>query len=374
MASENLLFDNAPIKPIKLPLQPDIEKEENFLFSGDSQEISEIDALETSAEIEAVESVEPIIETETQDTSLIDSKEDEIFYFTGEGKEEEISTWDKLEYGWDKNDMVTGNLWRWGENAVEALFDPDKNLQEVSVANEAERVKEFEEEHWKMLDGKSDGAYTLIGEGASFILDPYYLAGYFYGRGLMATPLTSSMLNAALLGGDSFIEQMSKKGKVDYKQVGKSAAIGAGIGLVFPVGAKLVSKLLPNAMKGKVEAVSQFMDDKVAEVNGVTRAELTAIRTAANKESVKKITNKLDDFVTTETWQTTSKSFSAVVNKAEETFLKLRSQLSKEAFDINKNRKKILEPIKGLTSKAVDSKTYFREVIKTVKELAKVEG
>ena len=153
MASENLLFDNAPIKPIKLPLQPDIEKEENFLFSGDSQEISEIEALETSAEIEAVESVEPIIETETQDTSLIDSKEDEIFYFTGEGKEEEISTWDKLEYVWDKNDMVTGNLCRWGENAVEALFDPDKNLQEVSVANEAERVKEFEEEHWKMLDG-----------------------------------------------------------------------------------------------------------------------------------------------------------------------------------------------------------------------------
>ena len=371
MASENLLFDNTPIKPNKLPLQPDIEKEENFLFSGDSQEISEIEAIENSAEIE---SVEPIIETETQDTSLIDSKEDEIFYFTGEGKEEEISTWDKLEYGFDKNDMVTGNLWRWGENAIEALFDPNKNLQEVSVANEAERVKEFEEEHWKMLDGKSDGAYTLIGEGASFILDPYYLAGYFYGRGLMATPLTSSMLNAALLGGDSFIEQMSKKGKVDYKQVGKSAAIGAGIGLVFPLGAKLVSKLLPNAMKGKVEAVTQFMDDKVAEVNGVTRAELTAIRTAANKESVKKITNKLDDFVTTETWQTTSKSFSAVVNKAEETFLKLRSQLYKEAFDIKKARKKILEPIKGLTSKTVDSKTYFREVIKPVQERAKAES
>ena len=107
MASENLLFDNAPIKPNKLPLQPDIEKEENFLFSGDSQEISEIEAIENSAEIE---SVEPIIETETQDTSLIDSKEDEIFYFTGEGKEEEVSTWDKLEYGFDKNDMVTGNL------------------------------------------------------------------------------------------------------------------------------------------------------------------------------------------------------------------------------------------------------------------------
>ena len=37
-------------------------------------------------------------------------------------------------------------------------------------------------------------------------------------------------------------------------------------------------------------------------------------------------------------------------------------------------RKKILEPIKGLTLKAVDSKTYFKNVIQPVKEAAKVEG
>ena len=95
-----------------------------------------------------------------------------------------------------------------------------------------------------MLDGKSDGAYTLIGEAASFLLDPYYLAGYYYGMGLLANPLTSMTLNAALIGGDTAIDSLAKTGKVDWGATGQSAVIGGAIGLVFPIGGKIIQKLL----------------------------------------------------------------------------------------------------------------------------------
>ena len=127
-------------------------------------------------------------------------------------------------------------------------------------------------------------------------------------------------------------------------------------------------------MKGKVEQVKIFLNDKVAKANGVTTPELAKIQEIAAKSSVKKITNKLDELVTSKSWNTQSKNMSALVNTARDNFLKLRTQLSKEAKDINKARKEILKPIKGLTAKAVDSKTYFKEVIKPVQERAKAEG
>ena len=76
-------------------------------------------------------------------------------------------------------------MWKTGTNYIESLFDPDKSFVDVTVENEAERLAKFEEEHWKMLDGKNDGVYTFIGEAASFVTDPYYLAGYFFGRGML---------------------------------------------------------------------------------------------------------------------------------------------------------------------------------------------
>ena len=369
MVAENLLFDNAPIKANKIPIQPDIEDEENFLFSSDAQEISEEQTLENTEVVEEVQEVEPIEQVETKN---IDAKEDEVFYFSGDGEEEKITTLDKLEYGFDKNDNVVGNLWRTGENALEALFDPDRNFEEVSLQNEADKVRKFEEEHWKMLDGKSDGAYTLIGEGASFLTDPYYLAGYFYGRGLMATPLTSAYLNAALIGGDNFIEQLSKTGKVDLKQVGKSAAIGGAIGFVLPFGGKLVSKYLPNHMKSKVEQVTMFMDKRIAKANGVTQPELLAIRAAANKEPVKKITNKLDDLIATDSWKTSGSNFTGIISRTESNFLNLKKQLTKEAFDINKARQK-LKKVKWSSEEAKNTALKLRsKKILDIREKVKV--
>jgi len=359
------------------------EIESDFIF-GDGKVVPNEELEQIEAEVLPIEVLpedEKDFETPFLDglkkekEKVTEIETDTIF---GDGIQDEeyanISTLDKLEYGWDKNQMVSTNLlYRIPRNYLESLFS-EKTFEDVSIENEAERRTDFEKEHWKMLDGESDGAYTMIGEAASFLLDPYYLAGYYYGRGLLANPLTSMTLNAALIGGDTAIDSLAKTGKVDWGATGQSALIGGGIGLVFPIGGKIIQKLAPNLMKGKVTQVQNFLNDKVAKANGVTTVELAKIQEIAAKSSVKKITNQLDELVTSKSWNTQSKNMSALVNTARDNFLKLRTQLSKEAKDINKARKEILKPIKGLTSKAVDSKTYFKEVIKPVQERAKAEG
>ena len=371
MSSESLLFDNNQTQTNNSQIQSD--NEEYFLFPTDG--IEEKEPLETE---EITEVVEPVVNNQSieSDTNIqsISSDDNESFLFPTNEKEEVVSNLDKLEYGWDKNQYVVSNMWKTGTNYIESLFDPDKSFVDVTVENEAERLAKFEEEHWKMLDGKNDGVYTFIGEAASFVTDPYYLAGYFFGRGMLASPLSSAMLNGALIGGDNLFEQLARTGTVDYTQLSKAAGTGAAIGAVMPYGGKLLQKYLPNAMKSKVDEVTAFMDKKIAKVNGVTPQELATIRTAAKSNNVQKVTNKLDDLVTSKSWQSTSSNQAALLNQAEKRFIDLRSKLSKDAFDINKKRKDILKPIKDLTKKNVGSKTYYENVIRPVKDAAKAEG
>ena len=41
---------------------------------------------------------------------------------------------------------------------------------EMEMPNEKDFIDAFEKEHWKMLDGSNDGAYTMVGEATSFML------------------------------------------------------------------------------------------------------------------------------------------------------------------------------------------------------------
>ena len=66
---------------------------------------------------------------------------------------EEPSTWEKLEYGWDKETWVVGDALRIAKAAIQGGFDSQKTWKDYILQNEANRVKDFEEEHWKMLDG-----------------------------------------------------------------------------------------------------------------------------------------------------------------------------------------------------------------------------
>ena len=293
---------------------------------------------------------------------------DNRWMFENSEKVEEPSAWEKLEYGWDKNTMVFGDILDIGYNYLTALFDPEKDMKDIAVERETNRLEEFQKEHWKMLSGKHDGVYTFMGEAASYVLDPYYIAGYYFGSPLLKSPIGSMVLNAGLLGGDEFITQLAQKGEIEsWGDVGKAAAIGGGIGLVLPVGGKLVAKYLPNHLKNRAKEIASFIDDKIAKRNNLTSEELKIAREIGKTSSVKEISNKLDKLVLSSGWKTSSNNFAAPISNAKKSFYSLKTKLSKEAFDINKARQKILEPIKS-------RKKISKAKQKKIEKLAQAEG
>ena len=313
-------------------------------------------------------------EIEVSATPILD-KEDNLLFENAQDVSDP-SAWEKLEYGWDKNQWVAKHLlWDIPTNYLTAMFDSERDVKDVAIDREKERIEAFEKEHWKMLDGKHDGVLTFIGESASFMTDAYYIGGYYFGSPLLAGGMGgSAVLNAALLGGDNLINQLATRGEVtSWGEVASSAAIGGAIGAVMPIGAKAISKYLPSKLKGKADDLAMFIDGKLSNFHKLTDVDKKLFKTIANKESVKKITNEIDQLVLSAGFKSGSKFYAPVAN-AEKKFLELKAKYVKEAFNIGKKRKEILKPIKGLTQKNVASKTYYKNVIRPVKDRAKIEG
>ena len=280
LISDESIFENA------IPLSKDEVIEDNII----TDEIKKSDEIKT---IDFFDEHRQELEKQKEEKEIFDSliKEEDIFASAVEL--EEPSTWEKLQYGWAKNDMVVGNIFQIGENIWESAFDDEKTFKEAALENTRIEQEEFEKEYWKFRGGKYDGAYSKIGEAATYLLDPYYLGGYFFGSSLLATPMTSAFLNAALLGGDNLIEQLAKHGEVkSWGDVGVSAGIGAGIGFVLPVGGKLLKKYLPSSVKDRAASIAKFIDDKIARKNKMDPADVALLRSIANKEPVKKITKQ----------------------------------------------------------------------------------
>ena len=117
----------------------------------------------------------------SQQNKNIETKDDDDIFSNAQSISEP-STLEKLDYGFDKNRHVFKQLvYDIPVNYLTALFDSERDVKDVAVDREKKRVEAFNKEHWKMLDGKYDGAYTFIGEMASFATDPYYIAGYYFG-------------------------------------------------------------------------------------------------------------------------------------------------------------------------------------------------
>tara|TARA_B100000902_G_scaffold112842_1_gene114082 strand:+ start:708 stop:5615 length:4908 start_codon:yes stop_codon:yes gene_type:complete len=211
---------------------------------------------------------------------------------------EEPSTWEKLEYGFDKETWVAGDALRIARAKLQDVFDPNKTFKDYILENEAERKADFEKEHAKFLSGKYDGKYTTIGSAASWLSDPYYLTGYFFGRPLLASPVTSMALNAGLIGGGNIVNQLARKGEVDWVEAGASAGTGAAIGLVFPIGANIVKKYLPSATKNEANKIAKWIDGKLANSNKLSDDELIRLRKISNTDPVKKVTKELDQWAT----------------------------------------------------------------------------
>ena len=287
MSSENLNFEKA------IPLNTEIPLKQS---DKEIETINTVDGLDFS---EAT--VEENIQTESQvvdglDFSSVEDVQPENQIVDGldfsTATIEEPSTWEKLEYGWDKETWVTGDALRVAKAFIQGGFDSEKTWKDYILKNEANRIKDFEEEHWKMLDGKHDGVYTTIGAGASWLTDPYYLMGFYYGRGLLANPLTSMAFNAALIGGGNVVHQLARKGEVDWGETATTAGFAGAVGLVLPFGSQLFKKFTPTGKEAN--KMVAWIEGKIAEKNGLTSQELIKFRNIANTQQVKKLTDEIN--------------------------------------------------------------------------------
>ena len=89
------------------------------------------------------EEIEPAQITSTTDSIIDESKlvggESAI---TGEAYTEP-STWDKLEYGWDKERWVAGDVLRIAKAAIQGGLDKDKTFKDYAVENEIKKSRRF---------------------------------------------------------------------------------------------------------------------------------------------------------------------------------------------------------------------------------------
>ena len=212
-----------------------------------------------------------------------------------------ISNLEKLEYGWDKETMVLGNVFRIGKAKIQDLFDDDKSFKDFIIENEKKRIEEFEKEHWKFTtDEDKSGGVVTTGSVLSMLLDPYYLAGYLNPVSLkaMTNPISAATLNGLLVGGDVIIDNLAKTGEVDWNSVAVSSGTAAAIGAVIPIGGKVLSKYAPKLIKSEVELVKKFIDGKLAKQNNLSTNQLQKIQKAANNAEVKSASNELIKWTT----------------------------------------------------------------------------
>ena len=252
----------------------------------------------------------------------------------------EISNFEKLEYGFDKSTNVIGNIFRIGKAKFQDLIDEDKTFKDYILKNEEERKAKIEKEHWKFIDNKEaqESNLVTVGEIASMLTDPYYIAGYTLGAPALLNPVTSAALNGFLIAGDTAIDSLAKTGEVDWKSTAISGGAGAAIGAVLPVGGKLIKKLLPNSTKAQVEQIANWLDDKIAKKNNLTTPELKKIQQVSNAPSVVKANNEIL------TW---NRNFVAPI--------------ANEAAALRATEKKIFEETKYLTQLRKLSKKRLQE-------------
>ena len=203
--------------------------------------------------------------------------------------ESEISNWERLEYGWDKETMVLGNVFRIGKAYVQDIFDEDKTFKDYITENENKRIENLYKEHWKFRGREDEGGLTTVGSIASMILDPYYLGGYLNPVSLkaMTNPVSAGTLNALLISGDVIIDNIAKTGEVDWESVALSGATAGVIGAVIPIGGKVISKYAPKFLESEKQLVINFIENKLAKNNNLTTSQLKKIQTVSKNAEVK---------------------------------------------------------------------------------------
>lgn len=272
---------------------------ENFFNSSTVNIQEETKSIEPQSDIQLTKNLPSQTQPKTELESFFSSEpipdSNSLEGFLMSAEKPEISNLEKLEYGWDKETMVLGNLFRVGKAKVQDLFDDDKTFKDFIIENEKKRIDAFEKEHWKFDDKAKDSGIVTVGSVASMLLDPYYLAGYLNPVSLkaMTNPISAATLNGLLVGGDVVIDNLAKTGEIDWGNVAVSSGTAAVIGGVIPIGGKVLSKYAPKLIKSEVELVKNFIDGKLAKQNNLTVPQLKKIQNAAKNTEVKNASQEL---------------------------------------------------------------------------------
>ena len=272
---------------------------ENFFNTSTVSTQEETKSIEPQSDIQLTEELPSQTQPKTELESFFSSEptpdSNSLEGFLMSAEKPKISNLEKLEYGWDKETMVLGNLFRIGKAKVQDLFDDDKTFKDFIIENEKKRIDAFEKEHWKFDDEAKDSGIVTTGSVLSMLLDPYYLAGYLNPVSLkaMTNPISAATLNGLLVGGDVVIDNLAKTGEIDWGNVAVSSGTAAAIGGVIPIGGKVLSKYAPKLIKSEVELVKNFIDGKLAKQNNLTVPQLKKIQKAANNTEVKNASQEL---------------------------------------------------------------------------------
>ena len=78
-----------------------------------------------------------------QSEEIIESPITEGIDFS-QGEEIKVSNLEKLEYAFDKNTQILGNIYRIGKAKVQDIFDEDKTFKDYILENEALRQKDVD--------------------------------------------------------------------------------------------------------------------------------------------------------------------------------------------------------------------------------------
>jgi hypothetical protein len=272
---------------------------ENFFNTSTVSTQEETKSIEPQSDIQLTEELPSQTQPKTELESFFSSEptpdSNSLEGFLMSAEKPEISNLEKLEYGWDKETMVLGNLFRIGKAKVQDLFDDDKTFKDFIIENEKKRIDAFEKEHWKFDDEAKDSGIVTTGSVLSMLLDPYYLAGYLNPVSLkaMTNPISAATLNGLLVGGDVVIDNLAKTGEIDWGNVAVSSGVAAAVGGVIPIGGKVLSKYAPKLIKSEVELVKNFIDGKLAKQNNLSVPQLKKIQKAANNTEVKNASQEL---------------------------------------------------------------------------------
>jgi GH24 family phage-related lysozyme (muramidase) len=206
-----------------------------------------------------------------------------------QGEEIKVSNLEKLEYAFDKNTQMLGNIYRITKAKVQDIFDEDKTFKDYILENEEIRKKEIEKEHWKFASGKyDDDGIVKAGELATLILDPGYILAYAtpWGRAAMKSYKMAAVMGGLTISADVALRDLATTGELDYGKIGLAGTIGTALGPITPVVSKIFKKYAPQTTQKQIDEIVTYIDNKIAKKENITVPQLKNLRTVTNDKEV----------------------------------------------------------------------------------------